>query len=64
MKLGRLTKMCLNETYSNFRIGKNLSDALPIQDNLKKRRCFIAIIFNITLEYAIRKVQETNKDWN
>jgi len=29
-KLGRLIKMCLNETYYNFRIGKDLSDVFPI----------------------------------
>jgi hypothetical protein len=27
MKLARLIKMCLNETYRNFHIGKRLSDS-------------------------------------
>jgi hypothetical protein len=31
MKLVRLIKMCLNETYSKVRIGKHLSDSFPIQ---------------------------------
>jgi hypothetical protein len=28
--------MCLNETYSKVRIGKNLSDSFPIQNGLKQ----------------------------
>jgi hypothetical protein len=35
MKLVRLIKMCLNETYSKVRIGKHLSDSFPIQNDLK-----------------------------
>jgi hypothetical protein len=31
MKLARLIKMCLNETYSKVRTGKHLSDSFPIQ---------------------------------
>jgi hypothetical protein len=31
MKLVRLIKMCLNETYSNVRKGKHLSDSFPIK---------------------------------
>jgi hypothetical protein len=36
MKLVRLTKMCFNETYSKFRIGKRLSDNFHIQNGLNK----------------------------
>jgi hypothetical protein len=36
MKLVRLIKMCLNETYSKVRIGKHLSDNFPIQNGLKQ----------------------------
>jgi hypothetical protein len=35
MKLVRLIKMCLNETYSEVRIGKDLSHSFPIQNSLK-----------------------------
>ena len=35
-KLIRLIKMCLTETYSRVRIGKNLSDMFPIINGLKK----------------------------
>jgi hypothetical protein len=36
MKLVRLVKMCLNETYSRFRVGKHLSDTFPIKNGLKQ----------------------------
>jgi hypothetical protein len=36
MKLLRLIKMCLNETYSKVHIGKHLPDTFPIQNGLKK----------------------------
>jgi hypothetical protein len=37
MKLIRLIKMCLNETYSRFRVGKYLSDMVHIKKILKRR---------------------------
>jgi hypothetical protein len=37
MKLVRLLKMCLNKTYY-VSLGKNLSDALPIQNCLKNKK--------------------------
>jgi hypothetical protein len=46
MKLVRLIKTCLSETYSRVRVGKHFSDMLPI-----KNGCFS------TLAYAIRRVQ-------
>jgi hypothetical protein len=57
-KLVRLIKMCLNETYSKVRVGKLLSDKFPIQNGLKQRDALSPLLFNFTLEYAIRKVQE------
>ena len=35
MTLIRLIKMCLTETYSRVRVGKNLSDMFPIRNGLK-----------------------------
>jgi hypothetical protein len=35
MKLLRLIKMFLTETYSRVRVGKNLSDMFPIRNGLK-----------------------------
>jgi hypothetical protein len=59
MKLVRLIKMCLNETYSKVRIGKHLPDSLPIQNGLKQGDALSPLLFNFALEFAIRKVQES-----
>jgi hypothetical protein len=57
MKLARLIKMCLNETYSTVRVGKNLSDMFPIRNDLKNGDALSPLLFNFALEYAIRRVQ-------
>jgi hypothetical protein len=58
MKLGRLIKICLNETCSKVHIGKHLSDIFPIQNGLKQGNALSPLLFNFALEYANRKVQE------
>jgi hypothetical protein len=58
MKPDMLIKMCLNETYSIVRIGKQLSESFPIQNGLKQGDALSPLLFNSALEYAIRKVQE------
>jgi hypothetical protein len=58
MKLVRLIKICLNETYSKVRIGKHLSDSFPFQNGLKQGDALSPQLFNFPLEYATRKVQE------
>jgi hypothetical protein len=50
--------MCLNGTYSKVRIGKNLPYNFPIQNGPKQGDALSPLLFNFSLEYAIRKVQE------
>jgi hypothetical protein len=47
MKLVRLVKMCLNETYSRVQIGKHLSDIFPTKNGCETGSCFIAIAFQL-----------------
>jgi hypothetical protein len=50
--------MCFNETYSKVRIGKHLSDRFHIQNGLKQGHALSRLLFNFSLVYVIRKVQE------
>jgi hypothetical protein len=68
MKLVRLIKMCLNETYSKVRKGNHLSDSFLIQNGLTQGDALTPQLFNFALEYAIRKVQRksggTEIEWD
>ena len=57
MKLVRLIKMCLNETYSRVRVGMNLTDMFPIRNGLKQGDVLPPLLSNFALQYAIRRVQ-------
>jgi hypothetical protein len=57
MKLVRLIKMCLNEIYSRFRVGKHLSYVFPLRNGLKLGKALLSLLFSFALEYAIRRVQ-------
>jgi len=57
MKLVILIKMCLTETYSRVRVGKNLSDMFPIRNGLKQGDALSPLLFNFAFEYTIRKLQ-------
>jgi hypothetical protein len=58
MKLVRLIKVCLNETYNKVCIAKRLSDSFLIQNGLKQGDALSRLLFNFDLEYAIRKVHD------
>jgi len=53
---GKANKKCLNYTYSSDRVGKNLSDMFPIRNGLKQGDGHSPLLFNFTLEYAIRRI--------
>jgi len=61
MKLVRLIKKCLTETYSRVRVGKYLSDMFPIKNGLKQGDALWPLFFSFALEYAIRRIQ-VNQD--
>jgi hypothetical protein len=44
IKLVRLIKMCLNETYSKVRIRKHLSDSFPVQNGLKQGDALLPLV--------------------
>jgi len=56
MKLARLIKTCLTETHNRVRVGKNLSDILPMRNGLKQGDPISLLMFNFALEYAITRV--------
>ena len=49
MKLVRLIKLCLTETYSRVRVGKNLSDMFSMRNGLKQREALLPLLFNFAL---------------
>jgi hypothetical protein len=61
MKLVRLIKMCLTETYSIVQVGSHLSGMFPIRNALKQGDALSPLVFNFALEYTIRRVQ-VNQD--
>jgi len=57
VKLVRLIKMCLNETYCRVRVGKYLSDTFAAKNSVKQGTALLPLLFSFALEYAIRRVQ-------
>ena len=54
VKLIRLIKMCLNETYSRVQVGKHLSDMFPIKKGLKQGDDLSLMLLNFPLKYGIK----------
>jgi hypothetical protein len=49
--------MCTDETYGTVWVGKHLSGTFPIKNGLKQGDALSPLLFNLALEYAIRRVQ-------
>jgi len=54
-KLVRLIKVCLTETYSRVRVGKNLSEMFPIRNVLKQGDAVTPLLFNIAWNIPLRE---------
>ena len=52
IKLVRLMKMCLIETYGRVWVGKHFSDTFPIRNGLKRGDALSPLLSNVALEYA------------
>ena len=61
MKLVRLRIRYPNEAYSRVRVGKDLSDTFPSRNCLKQIDILSPLLFNVALDYVIRRVQ-VNQD--
>jgi len=48
-KLVRLIQMCLTETYSRVRVGKNLSEMFPIRNGLKQGDALSPLLWSMPL---------------
>jgi hypothetical protein len=57
MKLVKFIEMCLNETHSKVRTSKHLSDTFLIENGVNHGDALSALLLNLPLEYAIKKVQ-------
>jgi len=50
MKVVKLIKMCLNETYTRVRVHNNLSGMFPIRNGFKQGGALKPLLFNFALE--------------
>ena len=57
VKLVRIIELYLNETYTRVWVGKQLSDMFPVKNDLKQGQALSPLLFNSSLEYAIKRVQ-------
>ena len=58
VKLVRLIKMCLNETFRRGWVGRYLFDTFHIKNGLKHGNALLPLLFNFVVEYAIQKANQ------
>jgi hypothetical protein len=63
-KLVKLITICLSETCSKVRIGKNLSDEFSVQNGLKQGDALSPLLFNFSFENIIRNSIKIRKFQN
>jgi hypothetical protein len=63
LKLVREIKMCLNQTYSRVWEGRHMPDTFPTQC-VVKRGSLSLLLFNLALEYVIRRLQAKQEGLN
>jgi hypothetical protein len=63
LKLARLIKMCLIETYSRVQVGKHLSYRFPIKNGLKQGDALSPLLLSFALEYAVSRVRADQEGW-
>ena len=56
-KLVRLIRVCLNGSRGRVRVGGNATEPFEIRDGLKQGDGLSTTLFNLTLEYVVRKLQ-------
>jgi hypothetical protein len=56
MKLVRLIKMCLTESQSRFRVGKDLPDMFPIRNGLKQFTNLLSLSCNVCRSYQMEDI--------
>ena len=56
-KLARLLKMCLNEICARVWVGGRVSDVFPINNGFKEGDALSSLLVNVSLVYAIKRVQ-------
>jgi len=57
VKLERLLKVCINETYNRVRVGKRLCGEFPVKNGLKQGDALSPLRFNFDLDHVIMRVQ-------
>jgi hypothetical protein len=57
MKLIRLIKVCLNETYSKFHTSNHLSDKFHTHNVIKQGDALLPLLLNFAFQYFIMEPQ-------